>query len=207
MLSNSSSTQSYEICRYSYPHLVDSVGDLEDKGSLYPFSNTDGEKQMFRVENTKRLVRICCRYSIYLPDSHKISMLEQKGNRTLPSDHRAAPCKGWCGSQPQRRSHRELGGFWTFALEGQLCSRLKWEQDLCFLEIPASALRLPSFLKYNFPSYKYLSRAEESHKTARSWWQRYFGHSNPLFLFWQNPSWAPSLTSSERTYSVINRES
>lgn len=126
---------------------------------------------------------------------------------SCPQTTELLPAMGDVEGSHWREATGSWGNNWTSALEGQQCNRLKWEQDLCFLEIPASALLLPSFLKYNFPSYKYLSRAKESHKTARSWWQRYFGHSNPLFLFWQKPSWAPSLTSSELTYSVINRES
>lgn len=37
--------------------MVDSVRDMEGKVSLYPFSNIDGEKQIFRAGNTKTLRR------------------------------------------------------------------------------------------------------------------------------------------------------
>lgn len=174
MLRNSSSTKPCEISRYSYPHLVHAIRGLEGKGSLHPLSSTDGKKQVFRAGNTKMLTTDTPPAST-LPPSHKpskTSVQEQKGNGILPSACRAAPAIGDLDCSLGGEASRSQGGNdWTSALGGKLHSRLKQGQDLCFPESSASALLLPSFLKYNFLSYKYLSRAEEPRRTAR-WWQR-----------------------------------
>lgn len=81
MLSNSSSTQPREIRRYSYPHVVDSLRDLEGKGSLNPFSNTDRETQVLRAGSTKETESA--------PDIPLSPRLPQ----TIPSQHARAEGK------------------------------------------------------------------------------------------------------------------
>lgn len=122
MLSNSSSTQPGEICRFSYHHLVDSVRDLEGKGSLQPFSNTDGEKQVFRAGNTKRLMRE------NLPQTTPAPRFP----RTIQNQHARAGGKQDPALRPQSCSLHWLP--WTAAM-GESRRQLGEQQAFCFRRV------------------------------------------------------------------------
>lgn len=122
---------------------------------------------------TERLTRETLPQALPIPTCSLKSVCESRremGSR--PPTTELLPATGNVGCSYGGAATRSRGNNWTAAVGGEWHSWPEWGQDLCFLETLASALLLPLFLKYNFPSYKYLSKAEEQYKTAQSWWQR-----------------------------------